>query len=287
MTLIEHVYAAQNELGEGPLWHPEEQALYWVDLLRGQVYRLDPLTREVQQWAVGEMVGCLGLRRDGGLVMANRSSIATWAPGGTRSVIATLDPSQVGDRFNDGAVDPQGRFWVGSMSAQGQGVLIRVDANHSVHTLKTGVSIGNGIGWSPDRHTMYFTDSTRYAIYAYDFDPVTGSMSHERVFVDVSPDRAGVPDGLTVDRDGCIWSARWDGWKVVQYDPQGKVMQEIRLPVQRPTSCMFGGPNLDVLYVTSARLDLSASDLASQPQAGDLFRLHVDAVGLPEPFFAG
>jgi len=247
MIPVEHVYAAQNELGEGPLWHPDEQALYWVDLLRGQVYRLDPFTHEVQQWAVGEMVGCLGLHQGGGLVMANRSSIATWAPSGTRRVIVTLDPSQVGDRFNDGAVDPQGRFWVGSMSAQGQGVLIRVDADHSVHTLKTGVSIGNGIGWSPDRRTMYFTDSTRCAIYAYDFDPVTGSMSHERVFVDVRPDQAGVPDGLTVDRDGCIWSARWDGWKVVQYDPQGKVMQEVRLPVQRPTSCMFGGPNLDVL----------------------------------------
>lgn len=287
MSLVEHVYVAQNELGEGPLWHPGEQALYWVDLLHGDLFRLDPATSSVQQWTIGEMVGCIGLRERGGLVMANRSSLATWTPDGERRTIITLDLAQIGERFNDGAVDPQGRFWVGSMSSQGQGVLVRLDADHSLHTLKTGVFIGNGIGWSPDHRTMYFTDSLQYAIYAYDFDSATGSMTNERVLVDVRSEQAGVPDGLTVDREGCIWSARWDGWKVVRYDPQGRVMQEIAMPVQRPTSCMFGGPNLDVLYVTSARLDLTAQDLASQPQAGDLFRLHVDAQGFPEPAFAG
>ena len=287
MGAVEHTLAAQNKLGEGPVWNPDEQALYWVDIEKGCVHRLYPKTGRHDVFDVGLPVGALGFRASGGLVMATRDGFAFWDPE-TQALrfIADPEPDRPGARFNDGAVDRQGRFWAGTMGQGPTSSLYRLDPDGSVRKMESGITISNGIGWSPDDRTMYFTDSPLRVIYAYDFDPATGAIENRRPFVH-TPEEEGVPDGLTVDSEGFIWSARWGGWKVTRYDPTGRVERQIRLPVQCPTSCTFGGPQLDELYVTSAWTALTAADREAQPWAGDLFRLQAGVKGLAEPRFLG
>ena len=287
MGTVEHILAAQNKLGEGPVWNPDEQALYWVDIEKGCVHRLYPKTGRHDVFDVGLPVGALGFRASGGLVMATRDGFAFWDPE-TQALrfIADPEPDRPGARFNDGAVDRQGRFWAGTMGQGPTSSLYRLDPDGSVHRMESGVTISNGIGWSPDDRTMYFTDSLLKVIYAYDFDPATGAIENRRPFVH-TPEEEGVPDGLTVDSEGFVWSARWGGWKVTRYDPTGTVEHEIRLPVQYPTSCTFGGPQLDELYVTSAWTAVTEAERGAQPWAGDLFRLQAGVKGLEEARYLG
>jgi sugar lactone lactonase YvrE len=287
MNELEHVLAVQNELGEGPVWNHEEQSLYWVDINRGHFHRLHPATGAHDVFDVGLPVGTLAFRASGGLVLATRDGFAFWDPE-TQALrfIADPEPGKPDARFNDGAVDRQGRFWAGTISKEPTSSLYRLDPDGSVHRMESGVTVSNGIGWSPDDRTMYFTDSPLRVIYAYDFDPATGAIENRRPFIH-TPERAGVPDGLTVDSEGFIWSARWGGWKVTRYDPAGKAEREIQLSVQYPTSCTFGGPQLDELYITSAWAALSEAERADQPWAGDLFRLQAGVRGFEEPRFLG
>lgn len=290
MTDLEHVVASQNEIGEGPLWNIEEQALYWVDIPQCRFHRLFIASGKYETFAVGLPVGALGFRAAGGLVMATRDGFALWDfDRQTPKFITDPEADLPDNRFNDGAVDRQGRFWAGTMSNQESeplGSLYRLDPSGAVQRMETGITVSNGIGWSPDNKTMYYTDSPRRVIYAYDFDPVSGGIDNRRIFVRI-PDDAGFPDGLAVDSEGFIWSAHWDGWKISRYDPTGKVEREIKMPVQRPTSCAFGGPNLDELYITSAWTGLDKAARQKQPWAGDLFRLKVEVRGLPTPKFLG
>ncbi len=166
-----------------------------------------------------------------------------------------------------------------------RGGLYRLDFDGSYQPMKTGVGISNGLGWSPDNRIMYYTDSIKRTIWAYDFDLEEGTISNRKVFAQTPEDY--VPDGLTVDADGLVWSAKWDGWKVVRYTPNGSVDLEVPLPIQRPTSCMFGGPNFNLLYITSASTGLSEFELQEQPSAGSIFVYETDIPGLPEPRFAG
>ncbi|MEM7114476.1 MAG: SMP-30/gluconolactonase/LRE family protein [Chloroflexota bacterium] len=286
---VEHLLTVQNVLGEGPMWHVGEQALYWVDIQSDCFYRYFRATGKVERFDVGIMVGTLVFRQAGGFLLATRDGFAQWDLD-TQQLVFVGDPeADKATRFNDGAVDANGRFWAGTMGMQGQGAvaaLYRLDPDYSLHTIETGVTVSNGTGWSPDLKTMYYTDSPTRTIFAYDFDVETGAVANKRPFA-VAPEGEGFPDGLTVDSEGCIWSARWDGWRVVRYDPTGQLMETITMPVQRPTSCMFGGPSLDELYITSASVGLSEAEKARQPQAGDLFRLKTAVKGLPEPHFAG
>ncbi|MBN1219400.1 MAG: SMP-30/gluconolactonase/LRE family protein [Anaerolineae bacterium] len=287
MNQVEHVLAVQNQLGEGPLWHPDEQALYWVDIDGRCFHRFFPDTGQHNVFEVGLPIGVLAFRAAGGLVMATKDGFAFWDET-TEALQFIADPEadRPEARFNDGAVDPQGRFWAGTISEGFANALYRFDPDRSVNKMEIGVGISNGIGWSLDHKTMYFTDSRPKIIYAYDFDPATGAIENRRPFIH-TPDEPGVPDGLTVDRAGFIWSVRWGGWKITRYDPDGRAEREIKMPVQQPTSCTFGGPNLDQLYVTSARAGLSEAELTGQPLAGDVFRLNVEVKGLPESKFLG
>lgn len=284
-TLVEHVIAAQNTLGEGPLWHPLEQALYWLDIYPGRLHRFDPRTQEHSVDDLGVVTGSMGLRERGGFVLATRQGFAFWQPADQQMEFLTNPDAHISAaRFNDGKTDPQGRFWAGKMSEAAENSLFRLDPDGSVSRMETGVTISNGLGWSPDLHTFYFTDSPALVIYAYDYDPASGALANRRELIHV-PEGEGVPDGLAVDAEGCIWSARWGGWKIVRYDPQGQKMLEVALPVELVTSCAFGGPGLDELYITSAAIDVR--DRAAQPLAGDVFRIHPGVRGLPEPFFKG
>ena len=287
MTAPGHFLAAGNRLGEGPLWHAAKEALYWVDIEGEQFHRYHTKTDKLDTFQVGQPIGCLGFRVKDGLLMGLRDGIGFW-DWDTQSIeiIANPEAGRKGARFNDGRVDSRGRLWAGTLGEDSQSKLYRFDPDDTIHTMETGITISNGIGWSPDDRIMYYTDSPLRVIYAYDFDPDSGEIENRRDFVQV-PLTEGFPDGLTVDSEGCVWSAQWDGWRVTRYDPDGKEERVIPLPVQRPTSCAFGGPNLDLLYITSAWTGLSDKDRQEQPFAGDLFVLDAGVKGQSEnKFFA-
>jgi sugar lactone lactonase YvrE len=284
MSEVELVLDCKNQLGEGPTWNADEGALYWVDILDNCFHRLDPATGQQSRYNFDTMVGTVVMRASGGFVLATRRGFEFF-DGEKAILIAAPEAGKPESRFNDGAVDRQGRFWAGTMGNK-DAALYRLDIDLSVHKMETGISTSNGIGWSPDNKTMYYTDSSPRQIYAYDFDPAAGAIENRRIFAQL-PETDGVPDGLTVDADGFIWSAVWDGWRIVRYDPDGKVEREIKMPVQRPTSCMFGGANLDELYFTSSRAGFSEPDLQAQPLAGGLFRLKTSVKGILETAFGG
>jgi sugar lactone lactonase YvrE len=288
MPELEHLLAVQNQLGEGPIWNHLEGALYWVDIAQGNFHRLDPHTGKHDVTEVGVPVGVMGFRARGGLVMATKRGFGLWDMQ-KRSLEIVADPESAGypeGRFNDGSVDRKGRFWAGTMHKDYTASLYRLDADFSCHRMETGIHTSNGTGWSPDNRTFYFTDSPLYTIYAYDYDFDSGEISNRRVFAKC-PEGQGYPDGLAVDSEGYVWSARWGGWKIVRHAPDGSVEREIKLPVELVTSCTFGGAQLDELYITSAWIDIKPEKRASQPLAGDLFRLKVGIKGLPASFFAG
>jgi len=278
-------------LGESPIWHPSEQALYFVDIHRPAVHRYRPASGELSTWPVAENVGSIGFRKAGGLIAALRRNFAFVDVGDGR--VRPLQPALFPDadlRFNDGRCDRAGRFWSGTVQESrkpGLASLFRVDADGGAHrTPDVALTVANGISWSPDDRVMYLADSWDRSIYAFDFDLAQGRVANRRLFARLADD-AGIPDGATVDSDGCYWVAHFDGWRVSRYTPHGKLDRQITLPVPRPTSCAFGGPDLKTLYVTSACFNLSAEQRAEAPRSGCLFALDVGAQGLPEPEFGG
>lgn len=282
---VEHLLPTRNELGEGPLWSPEEKRLYWVDILAGNIHRVTPGSSDIETFAIGQPVGSMGFRATGGFVLALKHGFHFWhPPTGQLDFIIDPEAHKPHTRFNDGKVDRRGRFWAGTMDDNGNSVLYRLDPDCSLHHMQTGVTCSNGIGWSPDDQTMYYTDSQVRTIFAYDYDLEMGAISNRRVFL---RHEHGEPDGLTIDSEGCVWTAIWNGWTVERYDPDGRLMARIDMPVQSPTCPTFGGEGLNELYVTSAWYPVGAADRQSQPLAGDLFRIHTDVTGMPEPKFAG
>lgn len=277
-------------LGEGPQWLPGEKKLVWVDILAPAVNVSDPATGATRSVRMPELVGAVVPRRRGGWVAAMQSGFkAVDLETGAVTTLAAPESDRPGNRFNDGKCDRCGRFWAGTLAIDTSpdgGSLYRFDPDGRVAVMETGVHVSNGLGWSPDDARFYFTDSGRRRIWVYDFDLASGTLSNRRVFVDV-PEGQGVPDGLTVDAEGHVWVALWDGWCVTRYDPDGQVDRVVNLPVPRPTSCVFGGPELSTLYVTSARIRLSASQLADAPLSGSVFAIEAGVRGLPEPAFAG
>ena len=292
MAEVEHVLEVRNVIGEGPVWHSQEGFLYWVNFIEQyQILRFSPQTRRLDVFEAGMPVMALGIRKAGGFIAATAKGIANWDTG--RNLFDPFcDPlaGRAGIRFNDAATDSKGRFWVGTLNDNNpkgpDGELFCLQGDHSLRLMDKDITVSNGIGWSPDRKIMYFTDSFRYAIYAYDYSAESGTILNRRTFVQTPPD-GGLPDGLTVDTEGFVWSAYCGGWRVVRYDPEGKVDREYRLPVANPTSCAFGGANLDELYITSAALGLSEEHKRQHPQSGDLFCLKAGVAGMDEPRFAG
>jgi L-arabinonolactonase len=287
------VVPSQNRLGEGPIWSVEEQALYWVDIYGKCIEYYVPHTNLRKTFFLPCQVGAAAFCKRGGFVLATDQGFAFWdGRSGTIEGISNPEKDKPLHRFNDGKVDPAGRFWAGTMYDGPQqhprptGSLYRLDPDKTIHLKESGVLISNGIGWSPDYRMMYYTDSLRKTIYVYDYDPGTGEIANRRNFVH-SPDEPGEPDGLTVDSLGFVWSARWNGWKVTRYSPDGKVDCEIKVPAACPSSVMFGGMDLRDLYITSAWKELTAEERNFQPLAGNLFKATVEVPGLPEFQFTG
>lgn len=288
---VELVLKAEDDLGEGPVWAVREQALYRTDIKGHAVHRWNPATGDRRTWRTPAEVGCLALRERGGAVVALRNGFHLLdLDSGTLRLIGDPEPGRDGNRFNDGKCDRLGRFWAGTMEdteTHPNGALWVLWPDGRIEQRLAGITCSNGIGWSPDGHTMYYTDSRTDRISAYDFDPDTATLSAPRVVVEEPPSCQWVPDGLTVDAEGYLWSCKWDGWRVVRYAPDGSIDRVLPMPVARPTSCTFGGPDLGTLYITSARTGFSEAQLACQPLAGSVFAARPGVCGLPEPLFAG
>jgi sugar lactone lactonase YvrE len=287
---LECVLDARAILGEGPVWCPVEAALYWVDIHRPALNRFDPATGAARSWTMPEAIGSFALRQAGGILVALHSGLDFFSPeDGALTRVCAPEPDKPFNRFNDGKCDRRGRFWVGTMHARTRepsGALYRFDPECRWERMLDGITVPNSLAFSPDGRVMYFADTPTRVIWRFDVDPDDGTIRNRRVLVTV-PEGAGFPDGATVDAEGCLWSAHWDGWRVTRYAPDGRVDRVLELPVQRPTSCAFGGAALDVLYVTSASHRLTDAERARGPLAGGLFAARVGVRGLPEPRFAG
>jgi sugar lactone lactonase YvrE len=290
VAAVELVLDARAELGEGPRWDSRRQRLLWVDILRGRVHAFTPSTGACRNRSVGRPVGALACTAtpDGSAVLAVAGGFARLdVDAGTFQMLAAVEADRPENRMNDGACDGAGRFWAGTMALDerpGAGALYRLDPDLTVHTMLTGVTISNGLDWSPDGRRMYYVDSPTRRIDMFDYDVATGDIANRRTLVDVPAD-AGVPDGLTVDASGFVWVALWGGAALRRYAPDGTLERAVALPVTHPTSCAFGGAALDELYVTSARVALTAEERAGQPQAGGVLRLRPGVVGRPAHLF--
>lgn len=287
---VDVVLDARATLGEGPTWDPDSRSLFWVDILRNLIHRFDPATGEDVAFDAGRPVGALALRVSGGLVLALEDGIALASASGDRvELVAPVGEDDPATRFNDGKCDPAGRFWAGTMAydeAPGAGALYRFDPDHRVERMLTGVSISNGLAWSLDQRMMYYIDSPTQAVDAFDYDQETGTIDRRRRVVEI-PKAMGIPDGMTIDAEGGLWVALWGGWAVHRYRPDGRLDRVVEVPAAHVTSCAFGGPALDDLFVTSAQDGLDEAALAAQPHAGAVFRCRPGVAGVPAHRFAG
>ena len=287
-TQPERIGAQVDILGECPLWDGQAQCLYWLDIRRPALRRFLPATGRIDSWPLPGLAGSIALTDDHRLLVALPRQIALFDPT-TGAVAPFVDPPPQpdGHRFNDGRCDAQGRFWVGTMhnvTRAPEGVLYRLEGSGPMVPVRTGISIPNSLAFSPDGRTMYFADSLRYAIFAHDYDPATGTMGAERVFAASTP--PAFADGSAVDAEGFLWNAQFNGGQLVRYSPDGRIDRVLPLPVRRPTCCAFGGPNLDRLYITSASQNMSKAEMQAEPLAGALLALKVGVCGLPEPRFS-
>lgn len=310
------VLTARARLGEGPVWDQDSGCLYWVDIYNHRVHQFNPETGSDRYIDVGETVGAIALvhpspfsdathatQASGSetLILALRHGLAYLdVTTETLTPITTVEPDQPLNRFNDGKCDAAGRFWFGSMSNQDEGgSLYKYQIANDQHSndqeeqflqgdvtlMERGLTISNGLGWSPDNRTFYLTDSPLQKIFAYEFDLATGTLSNRRLLIDLTQE-SYFPDGLTVDADGCLWVAMWDGWCVTRFDPTGQEIGRLKLPVQRPTSCTFGGADLSQLYITTASVGLSESEIQASFLSGDLFCVETTVKGLPSYAFS-
>jgi sugar lactone lactonase YvrE len=280
---------AVSDLGEGPAWAAEENALYWIDLTERIVWRHDTVRNETRAFKVTGIPTAIVLRQRGGLLVTFRNGLAflDTQTGAETRLETTIDFSR--ERFNDGKCDRRGRLFVGSLDKSLQeplGGLWRLDPDLNIHRVDDDIFFGNGMAFSPDDRTMYFCDSRIRYVYAYDYDIEAGTVANRRVHLDFR-DKGFHPDGCTVDSEGCLWLAEMGAGRIGRYAPDGSQLSLIEMPVTRVTSVAFGGPDLKTLYITSMRNTLDDTQLAAQPDAGRTFFTRPGATGLPEPKFAG
>jgi sugar lactone lactonase YvrE len=275
------------EIGEGPVWDDRSGRLHWVDIRAGLVHRFSPMDGSDVVLDVGQPVGSLGLGTSGGLVLALRDGFGLMPAGGDRIArLIEVEKALTGNRMNDGRCDAAGRFWAGTMSASpdhvvGAGSLYRLEelANSmSAVRVLGGLTVANGIDWSPDGRLMYYIDSPTQRIDVFDFDADSGAVSRRRPFVEI-PKADGLPDGMLVDAEGGVWVALFRAGRVRRYSPSAEVKQEIEVPVTLVTSAAFAGPNLDDLYITTARHRLTPDERDRQTHAGSLFHCRPGPVG--------
>jgi sugar lactone lactonase YvrE len=289
--------APASLLGESPVWHPVEQQLYWTDIPGKTLHCHAPSSGQHRSWKFDVEIGSLAPMRDGGLLLAKRDGLWRFDPETSRQHPLSEAPYDIScERFNDGKCDPQGRFWVGTIYEPRDPPLAALYCYEKGKVLRrvTGdITTCNGLGWSPDGCTLYFSDTKAHTIYTQDFDANTAGIGPRRVFAQFPlkqtdqalNDYGGRPDGAAVDVEGAYWCAMFEGQRLLRLSPEGKLLQEIRLPVRCATMPCFGGPDLKTLYITTSREKRPDAELADQPLAGRVLTMRVETPGMPANLF--
>ncbi|MBO0904817.1 SMP-30/gluconolactonase/LRE family protein [Jiella sonneratiae] len=288
---IDVLLDVKTTLGEGPLWDVGQERLYFIDSFDGRVFRTTADGGELRAWDVPEKIGSMALRKDGegAIVSLQNGFHALDFKTGDVDLIHDPEPDRPANRINDGKVDRKGRFFAGSMDTMEEGpfgALYRLDPDFTVTKVDSGIICSNGPCFSPDDRTFYFADTWTGEIWAYDFDVSTGAIANRRTFTRVDTAGGGAADGSTVDSEGCLWNALVYAGKLVRYTPDGAVDRVIDMPVKKVTSVMFGGPKLDILYVTSMAKPPLPRFPGDGVMRGSLFAIHgLGITGVPEPRF--
>ncbi|PKR86425.1 SMP-30/gluconolactonase/LRE family protein [Heyndrickxia camelliae] len=289
---LELIADVQSLIGEGPSWDAKNNCLYWVDIVGRKIYTFYPDTNNITQMDTEKYVGCVVPKEDGGIVVAMQDGFYSKENGNDEFTLLAGPPNYdpFTFRFNDGKCDKNGRFWAGTTSffeESTQAKLYCLDNNLSVREALGNIIVSNGLGWSPDNKVMYYIDSPKREIYAFDYDLKSGSISNQRVVIDFHSQNAN-PDGMTVDEEGMLWIAHWGGHEVSRWDPaKGVKIDSIPVPVSKVTSCVFGGKELNELYITTARIGMDELQLKEEPLAGALFKIKLNVKGVPTYRFRG
>jgi sugar lactone lactonase YvrE len=278
-------------LAEGPHWDARTQLLYWVDIQEHRLHAFDPQTGEQQAFHIGQYVSAVVARASGGLLLAVQHGFAHFdRDSGQLHMLTLVEPAIADKRFNDGKCDPAGRFWAGTYSLSGKsntGSVYCLDVDRQLRRMITHVTISNGMAWSRDQTTLYYIDTPTRTVAAFDYEISTAAIANRRIVINIPPD-SGWPDGMTIDAEDKLWIAHWGGSYITRWDPaRGTPLECIPLPAANVTSCCFGGPNFDQLYITTARHGLNKRELATQPAAGSIFRIRPEVGGLPAHVYAG
>ncbi|WP_194766893.1 SMP-30/gluconolactonase/LRE family protein [Tamlana sp. I1] len=279
---VQPIFEYTCEHGEGPIWDCETETFYWVDLLKGRIQKGAWLTKKVDIHTIDQAVGAIALHDNNQIIIAARDGFGIYNE--LKHTFNLIEPSPIINnknvRFNDGAIDPVGRFFAGTMEWNGKrekGALYRLDTDHSIHLIEERLTIPNGMGWNKANTTFYMIDTEQHCMFAYDYSMNTGALSNKRIHVQFNNNE--FPDGMTIDVNDHFWIALWGGGKIVHLDEKGKKIKDIILPVPYPTSCCFGGPNLDHLLITSSRLVMSAEDILKYPLSGRNLLIKTDSKG--------
>jgi len=279
-------------LGEGPVWDIKNERILWIDILRGDIHAFYPANNRFETFNTGTLIGSIALNKSGGLIAALQDGFAL-VDIEQKEIEYLADPEAhiIDNRFNEGKCDPAGRFWAGTMSLSEEphaGSLYTLEKGLSISKKIEGVTISNGMAWSPDETVFYYIDTPTLEVVAYDYNKLNGNISNKKTIITI-PQDYGYPDGMTIDSEGMLWIAHWDGWQITRWNPNtGKQLHRISLPVAKVTSCTFGGKNLDELYITTASKEMSKDELKNQPLAGSLFVVRGCGVtGLAPYEFAG
>ncbi len=284
------LYEGPDLLGESPIWHAAEKKLYWVDAIKPALHALDPQSGQHQEWPMPALIGSIAVCKKGGLIAAIGQGFA-WIdlPSGKVHMHAIVNEIGAAVHLNDGKCDRLGRFWAGEVchdKISAQGKLYCLDAQGQVTIKRTDLSLFNGPCWSPCNRFFYYTDSFQKAIYRCDYDLKTGTLGPKHPLIQIPAEDLSTPDGCTVDQEGYLWSAKWNGQRLTRYTPNGEIDQEYALPMHRPTSCIFGGENQGTLFVTSCSQDLGEAVPLHDPYAGQLWALQFEQYrGIAETAF--
>lgn len=286
---FELVLDSRANLGEGPVWDAQTSTLVWVDMMAHDVHRFDPATGKDTAVNVGTPVGAAVLRASGGMMLAVEDGFLALSDAGEVELFAAVEAQDRTHRMNDGKCDSAGRFWAGTTSydfVPGESTLWRLDADGATTPVITGMTLSNGLGWSPDDRTLYVIDSFGLRLDAFDYDASSGTVGPARQLIGFA-DGGALPDGMTVDAEGYLWVAMYGGGALRRYAPDGSLDREVPVPVSQPTSCAFGGPDYTDLYVTTANQLTTPEQRAAEPTLGGLFRCRPGVAGLPASRFAG
>ena len=277
--MIKTLFPTRNQLGEAPIWCAQRQALFWLDILNRELfmaYHVDSNPILTIRF-LPIMITAMDILDEDHLIMAGLGGVYQYhIEKQELSLLAAFEHEPAGNRPNDGKMDGYGRFWFGTMDHQEKQYSGRLYCYQQgkIHPFHDDIGICNGFGWSPDHKIMYNGDSMRQEIYRYDYDADTGHISNKRLFISLKGEDI-YPDGLCVDEEGYIWSAQWNGYRIIRYDPNGNMAQNIAMPIACPSSCVIGGKDNDKLFITSARKAFDAKELLTQPEAGALFMLNI------------